>query len=1027
MQTISKRLSKLIYTFFFLSGMTGLIYQVLWAKYLSNIFGSSAYAHTIVLAVFMGGLAFGNYFLGRLADRSKLDLLYLYGGLEIGIGVYCMVYPNIADGIERLYETIGQSLHVESTHGGLLLTQFILNAVTILIPTTLMGGTLPVMVKYITRSRSEILNKVSVLYFINSAGAVLGSLFCGFFFIRLWGMDTSISFAAILNTLIGFCAIGISRRLSEDEKNSPVTVKEKESDTFTSPEDQTKSILILWAIGASGFASMLYEVIWIRTLIQFFGSSVYSFAIVVAAFIAGITIGSAWLTTRQQKIKDLYFFFALTEGLIAITMFICVKGLDFFVTGIWFLHQLFSPVPFAYPFFLFAKFLMAFVILFVPSFFIGMTLPLASAICSKNLKILGREVGGVFSANTIGAVVGTAMAGLVLLPVIGIADSFFIGICINLLIAIILLGTFRKQKIYLRTVMAFGVSLIIFLSWPLTIERASMLSSMFRIRTNTTKPFNEYLRQFMIDKKILFFKEGNDSNVAVVQIQNKDIVLYINGKADASSSGDMPTQLLSGHIPALLHKNPKKALVIGFGSGVTVGALTLYPSIEQIDCLEISKAVIEAGVYFKNFNNDVLNNKKVRIIVDDAKNFLSFNNEKYDVIISEPTNPWTAGTGSLLTKEAFARIRKALKDDGVFLQWFHGYEMSPDLFRNFVFTLTQSMPFVSVWEPMETDYFFISQFQPLKVDYERIKTELASNPKVVASLKQIKADNIFSILSAQIISNERTRDLFNYGIMNRDRFPIIEFNAPKAFFLHQNVVLTENDERIRPPEQGQGLALVELLNIQRLEDKDIKALYSFFKETAQPVFTHFTRTYAQQLKSLFTDDVNEQFNLEKFLVKEDSDQVALNRIKKLADETNSAVVFLDYIKMRITVYFAKHSLFSNDLNERQNIERLLLEAPKRFPEGKADLAFHLAGFYSFHNEHLKALGEYLGVVLNIEKDTTPKAQNKAREALLLATDLGIRDRNPQTLAVIKELAEKYFPGDLGLRQEIKQRENTLIN
>jgi hypothetical protein len=264
-------------------------------------------------------------------------------------------------------------------------------------------------------------------------------------------------------------------------------------------------------------------------------------------------------------------------------------------------------------------------------------------------------------------------------------------------------------------------------------------------------------------------------------------------------------------------------------------------------------------------------------------------------------------------------------------------------------------------------------------------------------------------------------------MINKDRFPIIEFNAPKAFFLRQNVSLVDHDERFRPFQGGQGLAIAGLLNTQKPTDQDLKALYGFFKDSAQPIFMTFVRAYAAQLKPQFTDSIKDRLFLEKIMVQEDFTQATIDRLKQVADETNSGVAFLEYLKKRIAFYFARHSIFFKDDKEKVEIEQLLLEAPQRFPENKAEFSFHLAGFYYFHYETAKAFGEYFRVVKNLDTDPSPKAKNKAKEALLLAADLGVKDKNFEAIQAIKNMARQYFPGDQKLLMDIEQKKRGLIN
>ncbi|MDP2654547.1 MAG: fused MFS/spermidine synthase [Candidatus Omnitrophota bacterium] len=1011
-----------IFSFFFVSGVCGLVYEVLWAKYLSNIFGSTAYAHTLVLAVFMGGLALGNALFGKTADKTKTDLLYFYGVLEIGIGLYCILYPNIADLIELIYLNVGGGLGLSSTHPGLLGLQFLLNSVTILVPTALMGGTLPVMTKYLTRRKEDVLREISGLYFLNSAGAVLGSLACGFFFIRLWGMDTSITVAAMANMAVGLTAMGLSRKLEirpEPKDASAADLRPPASEEGR--EDAALKKIILISIFASGFASMLYEVLWIRVLIQFFGSSVYSFSTVVAAFIAGIALGSAWLKRRGHRIHDTVLYFGLIQGMIAVTMSLCASSINIFAEGIWLLHRLFAPVDFAYPIYLLTKFLVIFGILSVPCFFIGMTLPLAGAAYSRNLQRLGQDVGGVFSANTWGALAGTAVTGLFLLPLAGTQNSFLIGILINTTIASLTLLHLRTSSARRSAILLLAT--IIGLLWiaPIRIDKTILLSTMFRYRDTATESLQEYLHERFSGEKILFYREDRDGNVAVVK-ENDSLILYINGKPDASSTFDMPTQLLSGHIPALLHSQPKKVLVIGFGSGVTVGALTHYPSIERIDCLEISRAVIEAGHFFKDVNSNCLTNKKVRIIIDDAKNFLALNREKYDVIISEPTNPWTAGTGSLMTVEFFKKVQDALNPGGIFLQWFHGYEMSRKIFFTFTSTLTKSFPYISVWQPSGMDYFFLSTGTPLETDFPALRQKFQALSDVRKNLGIVNADSLYTILSTQVLSVNAGAKLFDRmkAPPNKDRFPAIEFNAPRAFFLREKVSLSAWDERIKPSGK-KGLLISRLLEEYPLERGDMVGLYHFLKERSPALYYLFSEKYVDSLAEAFQDNPEERNTLERVRANMNAEKTFLDYLdRQAAAAPDSSKLFADAINFQIEIYGKRYSIFSQNPEDRAKIQLSLEEAVQRFPEEQGEWLLRLADFHDYHHEYGAAMESYFQAISQENQQQTGGQPDFRKRALTAALGMSLREQDLATFEILKALYLQEFPLESSSISQIEQ-------
>lgn len=1027
-----RHLSGIVFTFFFLSGITGLIYQVVWSKYLANIFGSSAYAYTIVLAVFMGGLAYGNHFFGRLADRFRIDLLYLYGLLEISIGVYCSLYPLIVTVVEKLYQLTGRQLGLGSTDLMLMLVQLALNSLIIFLPTTIMGGTLPVMVKYLTRRHSQLLENISRLYYINSAGAVVGTLVCGFFLIRLYGLDTTISLAALFNICIGVLSLLIVRNLhpaqqtdggegggTGSERTAQNSAPDCSSERRTTPFEKKAPVraspaqvrIVLWAIGLSGFVSMLYEVLWIRTLVQFFGSSVYSFSLVVGAFIAGISLGSAYLSSCQHRIKNIYFCFGWVQGLICLLMYLCVQGINQLPAFIWKLQLMFTPAAFVYPFFLFSKFLFVFLVLLLPTFFIGMTLPLAGTICSKNFQLLGREVGDVFSVNTFGALLGTAVTGLVFLPHWGVYPSFLIGIYLNFFLSAWVLLSHGHKKTRLTCLLISVIFVVLNLTLPLRPDKKLMLTSMFRYRGDPELSFQEYSNSKSQGQEILFFKEGAVANVAVVR-QFNGLSLMINGKSDASTMEDMPSQLLCAHLPALLHANPRRALVIGFGSGVTAGALTLYPSIKKVDCLEIAPEVIEAGEYFKDYNYDCLHNHKLQVIVDDAKNYLSVNKEKYDLIVSEPTNPWTAGVGAIMTKEAFERMRDSLNDDGVVLQWFHTYAMSDQIFQTIAATFLEVFPYVTIWQSTLGDCFFVGTMKPLAPDYAKMAKVFAEPSAVRNSLKKIHVENMDTLLSTQLLSNQKTHALFyRASAINRDRFPFIEFNAPMAFFLNDGVSVLASQDQRQHPYKKDPLYIEKYLSSHPLDPQRMSSFYYFFRKSDPGLMKRLVWEWEETLFPLLDNQEEEITRLESIRYEKIALDNALNHRKKLQETYPASFgLFWSYLQQKVGQFNLSRSIFSQAGDEKKRAEILTLyqDGQRRFSEQKAALTFSLGIFYEESDEAQNAIREYLAV-LEMIVPGDQKTSQLAEEALTRGLGLAAQENDRPRYEQFRRLFRSHFP------------------
>ncbi len=516
---------------FLISGVAGLIYEVVWAKYLSFFLGNTVQAHTTVLATFMGGLALGNYLFGRLADRVK-SRLGLYGWLEIGIGICGVLFPLFLSILTPLYVSLAHDLRLSPA--SLSLLKLFLSLLSLLLPTTLMGGTLPVLSRYLVHSLKEIEVKVAQLYTLNSFGAVVGSLLTGFFLIREFGLDLSLTIAAALNLFVGLIALLLRKKESwgqdrkEDKDKVPVSGLYPPPGPYETPYPPFQIQAAILGIFLSGFAAMVYEIAWIRLLSLVLGSSTYSFSLMLAAFISGLTLGSLLISTRFFSRFDPYLLFGLAEigiALSAIFTFPLYERLPYYFLG---LTGILVRLPHTFWLYGFLQFCLCFFLMLLPTLFFGMTLPLVSRISSRHLTNLGREVGGVFAANTVGTVLGVTLSGLLLLPALGIKGLLEVGVALNLVIGILTLageqswGWRKKAAAGTFACFFFFLYLIAFPRWDLNV----LSGGQFRWRSfYLDESYAEFKRRWK-DEQILYYHDGPNGTVTV--IQNKES-LYRTG------------------------------------------------------------------------------------------------------------------------------------------------------------------------------------------------------------------------------------------------------------------------------------------------------------------------------------------------------------------------------------------------------------------------------------------------------------------------------------------------------------------
>ena len=785
-----------IATLFIISGATGLVYQIAWFKYLSLFLGNTTYAQTVVLATFMGGLAIGASLWGRKADRSKSPIK-LYAGLELLIGLYCVLYPWLIAIMKDLFVMSVHAMHLPSDSFAVLLLKLLISVLTLLFPTILMGGTLPVLVRFVTHNVEESGKNVATLYFLNSFGAVLGSLLAGFLLVPMAGLHLTVISAGVVNILIATAAFVLAARIQRfpaEEESVP------ESETSSAPESQV--VLAVGVAGISGLAAMIYEVAWVRLLIPVLGSSTYSYTLMLVAFIAGITIGSWLVSVFIRRWKNLFAALALCQLLIGVSMALMLPLYGRVPYFYWHIGSIFTRSDATYPLFLALQFLIGLTIMIIPTVFLGMSLPLASRIAARSVKVLGKSVGTVFSVNTVGTVLGSLAAGLVLIPLIGVRHSIEVGLALNIACGIVLtivdssLPKLRRGAIVTAAAVLASLTFVFGSDWNEIVS----LSGVFRQFGDNRLPPATYAEfvQGTRANKVLYYKEGASATVGVVANpfgSSTQSVLIINGKTDASSIGDLPTQVLLGQVPTMLHPHPDTVLVIGFGSGVTAGSVLTHP-VKRLECVEISPEVISASKYFEQVNNKPLEDPRTKLTIDDALSFLKLSESNYDAIISEPSNPWIAGIGNLYTTEFFEMCKTKLRLNGLMVQWFHLYEIDDVTFRLVVRTFRSVFPHVVVWQSLGSDLLLVGSKDSIQFDEARIAEHL-SVPAVKKDLERIKIPDVATFMSLEMMAEGPTREYAGAGPFNTEDKPLLEYWAPQAFFVNRGAnEINRFDERL---------------------------------------------------------------------------------------------------------------------------------------------------------------------------------------------------------------------------------------
>lgn len=774
-----KRILAGVVACFFFSGATGLIYEVLWIRMLGLVFGHTVFAITTVLTAFMAGLGLGSFLFGRIADRRQRPLA-LYGILEIGIGLACLLIPWFLPWVETLYLALSRTLHL--SFFAFSLFQFVLILTLLLLPTTLMGATLPVLSRFFVRDESTLGRQVGLLYALNTFGAVLGIALGGYFLLPNFGMRGTLYLAATLNIGIGALVIAYDahlRRLGIAGAREEEVRQQSLLEQMPSVTSRLAGLTVI-GLGLSGAASMIYEVAWTRALSLIIGSSTYAFTAMLLAFLLGIALGSALFSRIFGKwhLDPIVFgVIQLGIGFSALMIFPAFGKMPDL------LLRAFS-VSLAPNFVLVLQILVSVSVMLLPTLLIGATFPCAVKVASRGMNSIGIDVGRLYAINTLGAIVGTVSAGFLLIPILGVQSTVKVAILVNLAIgAAIVISSARMLNGWQWAISsALSVATLAGMLWVPGWNQVVMASgvAVYARQYQQSAGQQDLTRPFP-GERLLSYEDGLGATVTVHR-RGDMTFLRVNGKTDASTGRDMHTQLMSGHIPSLLHPAPKTVLVIGLGSGVTVGAVAQY-AVERIDVVEIEPAVVRASRYFARENREALNDPRVHLVIADGRNFLLSTPRRYDVIISEPSNPWISGLASLFSEEFYQIARARLNPGGIMLQWIQGYGILPADLKMVVRTFRTSFPATTVWIPSFSDFLLVGQEHPRPIDLDRIQAAYGASAPFRQDMERLGFLSPNAFLADFLLGEQDTARYAQNADVNTDDLLPLEFSAPRSLYL----------------------------------------------------------------------------------------------------------------------------------------------------------------------------------------------------------------------------------------------------
>src|SRR5919197_4315751 len=662
---------------FFLSGATGLIYELLWVRVLYQSFGSTIQSVTTVVAAYMAGLGLGAWLLGRIGDRRSRPAV-LYGWLEVAIGAFGIISPLVLDVARQIY--LGTAGALALGGGTSVALRFGLAALVLLIPTTLMGGTLPVLTRALMGDDRALLRpSLGWLYGVNTVGAMVGTALAGFVLIEFVGVRASLWTTALLNLAIGAAAIWLGRYM--DVTDPGAAASEQNLARVPTTVDHIQ-ILEFALLGLTAFASLLDEIAWTRLLVMIVGGSTYAFTLILLMFLLGIGLGSLIVARTASHRVDTAAAAGLAQGLAGAGAAVLFVFLGFLPTYVMDVFQISNLGALGRLLFLGSG---VGAMILIPALGMGMTFPLLVELTARQRQARGADVGIAYALNTIGSIAGAALAGFVLVATIGTQATLRVGLVINGTAALALAwatargvaehsSEHRRLRVRVVGVGALGmVALIAAVAAPDWCPRLLDLGPTIYAR----QPMDRATRRAFLKhegSRQLAFVEGRNATVSVWE-SDVGRPLRVNGKVDASDRGDMGTQVMLGLAPALARAGASRALVIGYGSGVTAHVLARTPGMTQVHVVEIEPAVLAMDTFFRHVNGDVLAQPGVSTTVDDARSALQLERGVFDIIVSEPSNPWIAGVATLYTPEFFQIARHRLADRGVFCQWVQLYQL----------------------------------------------------------------------------------------------------------------------------------------------------------------------------------------------------------------------------------------------------------------------------------------------------------------------------------------------------------------
>lgn len=809
---------------FILSGAAGLIYESIWSRYLGLFVGHSAYAQIIVLVIFLGGMSLGAHLVGRWSDRLRVPLLW-YAGVELLVGVLALGFHDAFDAATSLaYEAVFPAI------GGtaLVVVKWSIASALILPQSILLGATFPLMsagVIRLARAEESPGRPLGLLYFANSMGAAVGVLVAGFVLIEEVGLPGTLLVAGMLN-VVAAAVVGLISRTHEGRPWALGSQPSAATTPAQSPQRTAESVdepwlwrpLLIVAFGTA-VASFVYEIAWIRMLSLVLGSATHSFELMLSAFIFGLALGALWIRKRADRLADPVRFLGIVQWAMGI---LAVATLPLYVASFGWISgviQTVQPNESGYRVFLVTRYAVALLIMLPATFCAGMTLPLITRMLMRGAAGAAgaangageRAIGTVYAVNTLGSIAGVILAGLILMPLLGLKRLLVFGalIDIGLGVWLVALGSglsVRKptaqsaQLAAARWRFRAGSPLTIPLIATVVLLTLVAAAARFDLARLTSGVYRHGVLASPSEYTFPYYRDGRTATVSMRRGVDGFFTLATNGKPDASMerawmdttatageqrqlTRDIATQLLLPIITLAHAPRAENAAVIGQGSGMSSHVLLGSPHVRQVVTIEIEPEMVRASRIFRPANRRVFDDPRSAFVIDDAKSYFASSGRKFDLILSEPSNPWVSGVSGLFTQEFYSRVKGQLTEDGVFGQWLHLYELSDGLATSVLAALDTVFPSYEVFYTSNSDILAVAANGPLPEP----QWSITGYPGIASDLRRVVHIGAQSFEALRLGGRDVLHPLIlAKGVANSDYYPVLDLGAERMRFMRES-------------------------------------------------------------------------------------------------------------------------------------------------------------------------------------------------------------------------------------------------